>query len=162
MNLATIRVLFTYNDWARDQLMPLLAPLDAGRLDREFDIGLGSLRRTMGHLYGAEWIWLARWKGRSPAKQEIPSDSQEMGDLWQSWRETADERDLFLDSLSDADLERNVTYTNLKGIEWTFKLGHMLLHVCNHGTHHRAQALNMLRRVGVPPPEMDFLRVFEA
>jgi uncharacterized damage-inducible protein DinB len=54
-----------------------------------------------------------------------------------------------------------VTYTNVKGKQGTFKLGHMLIHVCNHGTHHRAQAINMLRHVGVSPPEMDFLWMFK-
>ena len=65
------------------------------------------------------------------------------------------------ESLADADLEQSFTYTNTQGKTWTFQLGHMLMHVCNHGTHHRAQALNMLRHIGVEPPELDLLRMFE-
>ena len=84
-----------------------------------------------------------------------------MNDLWEQWRRTAAERNLFLDALADEDLQRRVTYTNPLGEGNAFCLGHMLLHVCNHGTHHRAQAVNMLRHVGVPPPQMDLLYMYE-
>lgn len=84
-----------------------------------------------------------------------------MAALWQTWRETAGERNTYFDGPTDADLERDVTYTNVKGQSFTFQLGYMLMHICNHGTHHRAQALNMLRHVGVQPPEMDLLVMFE-
>ena len=161
MNLQTIRVLFGYNDRARDQLMPLVKPLGADALDRTFEMGMGTLRKTMGHLYGAEWVWLARWKGHSPTQQELPNDFSSIDALWRAWRETAEERDAYLDSLADADLDRSITYTNTRGKTWAFQLGHMLMHVCNHGTHHRAQALNMLRRIGAEPPELDLLRMFE-
>src|SRR5262249_43238231 len=35
----------------------------------------------------------------------------------------------------------------------------LMLHVCNHGSHHRAQAVNMLRHVGgdVPKPGADYV-----
>ena len=161
MNLATIRELFKYNDWGRDRLMPLVVKLDDEQLDRPFEMGGGSLRKTMWHLFGAEWSWLQRWQGHSPKHGECPRDFATMNDLWEQWRRTAAERNLFLDSLSDGDLLRRVTYTNLRGEVNTFCLGHMLLHICNHGTHHRAQAVNMLRHLGVPPPQMDLLCMYE-
>ena len=39
-----------------------------------------------------------------------------------------------------------------------FTRGSILLHVFNHGTHHRVQCLNMLRHLGVDPlPEIDLI-----
>jgi uncharacterized damage-inducible protein DinB len=32
-----------------------------------------------------------------------------------------------------------------------------MVQVCSHGTHHRAQALNMLRRLGAPVSELDLI-----
>ena len=33
---------------------------------------------------------------------------------------------------------------------YTFTRGVTLVHVCTHGTHHRAQCINMLRHLNVP------------
>jgi uncharacterized damage-inducible protein DinB len=90
----------------------------------------------------------------------MPHDFSAMTELWDIWRKTADERDQYFTTLAPADLQRNVTYSNTLGETNTFKLGHMILHVFNHGAHHRAQAINMLRHLGVPPMEMDFLEMF--
>lgn len=157
MNLDTVRELFRYNDWARDRVLTLVAPLDPSALDRRFEMGEGSLRATVGHIHEAEWNWLQRWQGRSPKKGEAPHEFATIQALWTQWRLTADDRDRFLNTLHDADLDRAVTYTNMLGETYSFKVGYMLLHVCNHGTHHRAQAVNMLRHLGVKPPPMDFL-----
>jgi uncharacterized damage-inducible protein DinB len=50
----------------------------------------------------------------------------------------------------------------LGGTPYRFTVGAMLVHVTTHGMHHRAQCLNMLRRLGVPGvsdrlPEIDVL-----
>jgi uncharacterized damage-inducible protein DinB len=162
MDLATIRVLFTYNDWGRDRLMALAAGLPDEKLDRPFEMGEGSLRKTLEHLFGAEWTWLQRCKGRSPASGECPRNFTTLSALWDEWRRTAEQRNDFVGTLSSADLPRPVTYVHpSSGKRYSFQLGHVLLHVCNHGTHHRAQALNMLRHVGAEVPEMDLLVMYE-
>jgi uncharacterized damage-inducible protein DinB len=33
----------------------------------------------------------------------------------------------------------------------------MLLQLCYHATHHRAQAVNILRRLGTQAPELDYM-----
>ena len=159
MDLATIRELFVYNDWGRDRLMALADKLDDAQLDRPFEMGEGSLRKTLQHLFGAEWSWLERCRGRSPAHGECPRDFPTIAALWQQWRQTARERNAHIDTLTNADLASSVTFVHPSGQEYTFTLGHVLLHVCNHGTHHRAQALNMLRHLGAPVPEMDLLQM---
>jgi uncharacterized damage-inducible protein DinB len=161
MDLDTIRILFTYQDWTRDRLMAVVEPLSDGQLDRAFEMGPGSLRETVGHLYASEWLWLARWKGRPPVRSDVPSEFASMTALRKAWRLTADERNAFLDTLADTDLDRSITSTGMDGNERTFTLGQMMLHACNHGTHHRAQALNMLRHVGVNPPPLDFTIMFD-
>jgi uncharacterized damage-inducible protein DinB len=161
MNVETLRGFFVYNDWARDRLMPYMIDLRDEQLDRPFEMGEGSLRKTMWHIFGAEWSWLQRWKGHAPKHGDCPRDFATMQDLWEQWRKTADERNRFLDTLTDDDLQRPITYTTPLGEQATFKLGHMMMHVCNHGTHHRAQAVNMLRHLGVDPPQMDLLYMYE-
>ena len=161
MDLVTIRELFAYHDWGRDRLMALAETRHDSQLDRTFEMGEGSLRKTLEHLFGAEWTWLQRCKGRSPAHGECPRDFTSMAALWDQWRQVAQQRNALLDTLSNADLSRSVTYIHPTGKTYSFQLGHVLLHVCCHGTHHRAQALNMLRHLGITVPEMDLLVMHE-
>src|SRR5690349_4289841 len=51
----------------------------------------------------------------------------------------------------------------MRGGQYTSPLFDILLHVANHGTHHRAQALNMLRHLDVKAPRIDYIfRAFES
>lgn len=157
METDTLRGLFAHNDWARDKLVTLASELTDEQLDRPFEMGPGSLRETLRHLYGAERIWYERWQGREQPQFPRARTLTAMGDLWQAFRDLAAARDAYLDPLGQADLQRPVTYANPEGETHTFPLGDLLLHVCNHGFHHRAQALNMLRHVGAKPRGLDYL-----
>ena len=157
MKLDVFRELFAYNDWARDRLLDRVAPIDDAKLDRPFEMGEGSLRKTVAHLYGSEWMWLQRWRGNSPGAADMPKPFPTVAALWEAWRTHAADRNEFVAALSDADLDREVAYVNAKGEHHAALLGPMMLHVANHGTHHRAQALNMLRHLGVAPPALDII-----
>ena len=76
--------------------------------------------------------------------------------LREACRRTAEQRDAFTASKTDADLRLPTTALVRTGTR-SFPLGVAMLQVCCHGTHHRAQAVNMLRHLGVPPPELDFI-----
>ena len=67
------------------------------------------------------------------------------------------ERDAFLATLSNEDLTRNQSYRDSKGGLFSASLGDMILQGCIHSIHHRAQAVNMIRRVGGAGLEMDYM-----
>jgi uncharacterized damage-inducible protein DinB len=157
METGTLRGLFAHNDWARDKLMTLASKLSDEQLDRRFEMGPGSLRETLRHLYGAERIWFERWQGGEQPQFPRARTISPLSDLWQAFRDLAAARNMYLDTLGEADLQRPVTYANPEGETHTFPLGDLMLHVCNHGFHHRAQALNMLRHSGVKVPGLDYL-----
>ncbi|MGE0480977.1 MAG: DinB family protein [Phycisphaerae bacterium] len=159
IRLPTIRELFAYNDWARQRLLDASAALADDALDRPFQMGQGTLRKTLHHLYAAERVWLDRWLGVVTPPDRRVADRAPLAALAADQHALAAERDRFIAALRDDELSRPVTYTNLRGETNTFELGRLLLHVCNHGVHHRAQALNMLRRLGValPKPEIDYI-----
>lgn len=56
---------------------------------------------------------------------------------------------------------RGGRFDEMMGVEFTserFSRGTAFVHVCTHGVHHRAQAVNMLRRLGVAElPELEAL-----
>ena len=155
--MSTLRELFAHNDWARDKLMTLAAGLSEAQLDQPFEIGCGAVRESLRHLYGAERIWFERWQGGDLPQYPHSRDIVAMDELWSAFRALAAARDAQLDALAEGDLQHAVTYTDPHGQRRTVALGDLLLHVCNHGFHHRAQVLNMLRRLGVTVSGLDFL-----
>ena len=59
--------------------------------------------------------------------------------------------------MSDDGLQREVKAQPRPDYFASFPIGQTMLQLCNHGTHHRAQALNMLRHLGAPAMRMDYL-----
>jgi uncharacterized damage-inducible protein DinB/uncharacterized protein YciI len=152
-HLAVLRELLHYGDWARERVFAAAEPLDAAALDHPFDMGPGTLRKVLQHYYRAERFWYERWRGpsRFPASDDVPAPRE----LHRHLRELAVERAAWLETLTPEQLTATHAYPNDAGGTDRLTLRGMLLHVCNHGTHHRAQAVNMLRRLGAVTPELD-------
>jgi uncharacterized damage-inducible protein DinB len=159
MYAPTLRELFTYSDWAREKLFAMAAALSDDRLDRAFEMGPGSIRNTLHHLWAAEKLWLERWTAGGQPKFVFPEAGLPPAVLLDRARSTAGERDAFLARQGESDLARPLAFTNLKGESFRLPLGGQMLHVCNHGIHHRAQVTNMLRRVGgtLPQRGLDYI-----
>ncbi|MHC5115402.1 MAG: DinB family protein [Planctomycetota bacterium] len=157
-DVTPLRALHIHNDWARDQLMSIAATLSDAQLDQPFELGPGSLRRTLHHLWHSEQVWLDRWAGNT-ISDPVDAESMAMDMLWACFRDTAHARDAFLASVGEAGFSKRCTYTRPGGGEFTIPVGDAVLHVINHGFHHRAQLLNMLRHTdGVEPPiGLDYL-----
>jgi uncharacterized damage-inducible protein DinB len=153
IGLGTIRECLRYTAWARDKLLARAAALADAQLDQPFPMGTGSLRATLQHLYGAERTWFVRWQGSEQPQFPHSHTLAAPGDLWLAYRALATARDDVLATLHDDDLERPITYITQAGQTCTNSLGDILLHVSNHGTHHRAQAGWMLRQLGSPLPK---------
>ena len=154
--LDTVHAFLKYSDWATQQVLRCSFPLGAEQLDRPFKMGMGTFRRTLLHIYHGEHVWLKRWKSETIAWP--PEDeSVTLTALAEGFRKTWQERDAFLESLSDAELDRSVVYVDSSGGYFQTKLGHMLIEGCLHSTHHRAQAVNMLRQLGAETPELDYI-----
>ena len=157
MTVETIRELFAHGDWARDKLLGLADGLVDEQLDRPFDIGPGSLRATLRHLYGAERIWFERWQGAEQPQHPTSRSLTTIAELRQAWLKLAAARGDYLTQIGSVGLMKTADYTDLAGKPRSQHIGDLMLHVCNHGVHHRAQALNMLRRLGVKTPGLDYL-----
>jgi len=159
VHLGTLRELFAFADWARGKLVSAAGSLSDAQLDHKFDMGEGSLRATLNHLWSAERVWLDRWKNQPPPRYRTDAAGVSISQLGSEFHDLAGERNAFVEGQSDTDLPRPLTYTNLRGETLTLPLGGTILHLSNHGSHHRAQAVNMLRRIGkpLPPPGADYI-----
>lgn len=153
-----LREFFSYTDWAREKTFDLAGGLSDELLDRPFEMGLGSIRATLYHIWAAEDIWFLRWtQSPSPAfKQETGVPVEE---IRSRARNTAEGRNAFLATLDEAKLAAPHAFTNIKGEKYSLPLAGQMQHVGNHGIHHRAQFVNMLRHVGaaLPKPGLDYI-----
>ena len=149
----TLRELFLFNDWGRDRLLAAGRPLPDSKLDQPFDMGPGSLRKTLQHLWSVEQVWLERWLGNSNPDYAALSADRTLDQLGSNWKATAAERNALIDRLAEAGLSRMVSFTTRTGEAYSLALGDLMLHVVMHGVHHRAQVTNMLRHVGAELPK---------
>ena len=158
---STLRDLFRHLDWASERVLAAAELLDDARLDRTFDIGPGSLRKTLAHVWVAHWVWLRRIAGEAPPKPPLDIACVPLADLRTFIAESRAARDGALAAMNDEDLARELSYTNFRGEPFVARVETILLHVCNHAAHHHAQALNMLRHAGVAKPaKVDYISMY--
>ncbi|HEV2388240.1 MAG TPA: DinB family protein [Candidatus Acidoferrales bacterium] len=159
--LETLRALFEYNYWARDRQLRACAALTEEQFLRPMQSSFSSVRDTLAHLVGVEWVWLERWRGRSPtaleAKQFAPETFPSLASVEQRWRAVEQEVREYLANLEEAALPSALSYVNLKGERFTYALWQALLHLVNHQTYHRGQVTTLLRQLGAPAPQIDYL-----
>jgi uncharacterized damage-inducible protein DinB len=159
VSLPALQRLFAYTRWANARTLESVEPLTAEEYGRQVGGSFGSIRGTLVHLYGADWVWLERLHGRSP--RALPSADESVASLEslrEKWRAVEDATAAFADGLTPDRLETTVTYVNFVGETWTYTLGDALLHIANHGTYHRGQIATLLRILGRTPVSTDYLR----
>jgi uncharacterized damage-inducible protein DinB len=157
IDLDTSRTLLEYTDWSTRQLLECAAPLGDADLDKDLEIGPGSLRRILVHTYNGESVWLKRWQGNTEARWPSESEAISVKDLEARFEREWVERDRFLAMLPPSDVVVPMTYRDSKGSMFKATLGSMIMQAVLHSKHHQAQACNALRRLGARWPELDFM-----
>ncbi len=144
--LAYHRRLFGFDHWANLAVLDTVAPV-AERVPRSL--------AWLNHIVGAKRVWLARVTaspmpfGVNPTftPAELAEQLVLANDGWQA----------FFDTQTDADLDRVIQYTNLKGDSFESPLVDILAHLPVHGQHHRGQVNADLRAAGIAPPVIDYI-----
>jgi uncharacterized damage-inducible protein DinB len=111
--------------------------------------------KLMTHLGESKNVWLRRLKNDSPVQltwttlpyDEIVSLHKSIGPQWQD----------YLNSLSDNGLDKTIAYRTSKGDPFENTIGDCIMHVINHGTHHRGQVSMLIRQKGGTPTPMDLI-----
>ena len=154
MSVAMIRDLYEYHRWANRRLFEFAAGLGEAACGREVGahFSMPTVMGMFGHLYGADWIWLSRWRGTSPTRLPGPEFTS-MAEVRRTWDPLEAEQRAFVDALGEADLARSVEYRNTEGRPFRAPLGPLLQHVANHATHHRSEIATMVTILSGSPPD---------
>lgn len=162
MNLTDIKHLFDYTEWANDRAIDAGSRLSDEHLRRDFRISHQSIFGTLVHMARAEWIWLERWNGRSPAKDESWSlwtteSCPNLAMLKERWRDVIEGRAHLISELDEEQLGAELPFKLLSGDHSSMRLVDQMQHVANHATLHRGQVVGMIRQLGLEPPPTDLL-----
>jgi uncharacterized damage-inducible protein DinB len=161
MNLEQLRTLVDYNYWARDRLLDAVEPLSPDQFTRDLGNSFSSIRDTVVHLYGAEWIWCARWEGEPPQSLPDPSGFPDLASIRRAWTEQERRVRAVLERLGEDGIGRPIEYRTMDGRPQAQIFWQMLQHLVNHGSYHRGQVTTLLRQLKQPPPKsMDLITFY--
>jgi uncharacterized damage-inducible protein DinB len=146
-----LRRLVDYNRWADERILAAVEGVPPEELARPREAYFETLAANLRHTLLAQRNWLARWRG------EVPRSDQTITEPWRDAYAAAHEALRgYVAGLSDADADRVVRYTDLRGIAREIVLADAIVHVVNHGTAHRAETGLLLERLGRSPGDLDY------
>ena len=139
--------LFAHMRWADTRAREALRDTPGALVERALEL--------YGHVLGAEHVWLSRLHDEKPTVPVWPRLSvQEAAAL-------ADDLhagfDAYVASIGADDLDRDVTYTNSAGQQFTTRVEDILFHVAMHGSYHRGQVAMLIRDGGGSPAPTDYI-----
>ena len=159
MNKNNLLILAEYNIWATNRLIQRLESIHNDDFYKDVGLYFKSIAGTLNHLLlGEHYLWYSRFnEGVSPKialdtiihteKAALLSELQQKSVNWIS----------FIDQIDETTLEGTFTYKRVSGQELTLPFAATLIHVFNHGTHHRGQITAAVTVLGYPCPELDLV-----
>jgi uncharacterized damage-inducible protein DinB len=160
VTLELLRLLFQYNEWADRRMVDACSALTNEQFTRDLGSSFRSVRDTLVHLYGAEWVWNERIEGRSPTSLVAGTGFPDLASV----RTKLEEMDSFyidyVSRLTPQDLERVIHYKSFAGDEFSNPLWQTLHQLTNHASYHRGQIITLLRQLGAKPVTTDLIAYY--
>ena len=143
-----------YTAWASEKLVAEAARLSPGELNHDFHTADRSVLETLVHIFAADRLWLFRLAGGADPGFVADAD-RSLAALETEWPAVLGQWQEWAGKLTDEAAVREVAYSDMDGRKFSQPLWQLVLHVVNHGTHHRGQVSGFLRALGHTPPELD-------
>jgi len=146
-----LKVLLRYHHWATARLLEHADKLSSVQFHQRFAIGRGSVHDTLIHVVECVFIWVDFMRGESRARLEgrvytVLEISKHLD------RSIAEMEEWLSKPLTD------IVRVDFDGTIVPFTRAVAIMQPLVHGTHHRAQCLNMLKQLGIAPlPEIDLI-----
>lgn len=160
MSPEEIRTLYEYNAWANHRGLDAAAELTDEQFTKPLGSSFSSVRDTLAHIFGAEWVWLERFQGRSPSSLPDATQFPTLESLRERWSEHELRLLNFVKGLTPQDLARVMEYKTLKFGVYRNPLWQSMQHLVNHGTYHRGQVTTLLRQLGAQPLSSDLMHFY--
>lgn len=158
-----IQLLYEYDRWANNRVLQAVSALNTEEFTRDLGGSFRSVRDTLVHLIGGEWIWLAYWN-RPPETAAALADLRtgrdtlfrpdtfpDVAALHSRWAEVEKQQIEFVNCLTAELLEKMLPFRTIQ-----VRLVHLMQHLANHSTYHRGQVALMMRQLDAEPLATDF------
>ena len=150
---ALVKDYVIYNAWVTKTLIDWLKNKPSETLEQVVPSSFPSIKETLIHIWDTQRFWL------SVIEQSTPPQSFRFGfegtiqDVFEGFEEQSDEFVTFVTSLSEADLQEEVSFDTpwVKGTQSRFEFIH---HCINHSSYHRGQLVTIGRNVGITDAPM--------
>jgi uncharacterized damage-inducible protein DinB len=158
-----IQLLYQYDRWANNRVLQAASALSAEEFTRDLGGSFRSVRDTLLHIIGGEWIWLRYWKQPSPDSAFLTELRTRREALFHpdafpnatavelKWAEVEQEQIEFVNRVTNELLETMLPFRTTR-----VPLAHLMQHLANHSTYHRGQIALMLRQLNSKPIATDF------
>lgn len=156
---------YSYLVLSRQKILDWSRPLSAEQHARQFPIGLGTLARTLTHIMICEWFYVRRMQGEEvPLYKDWPIQDENpprLEVIVQWWKEQERRTRAAIEAVEKARAWGTVmTYMaqreDNKRVEVSATKGDIFTQLVTHEVHHRAQAMNILRQLGVKAEDIDY------
>ena len=163
MNKEDVQLLYQYDRWANHRALQAASALSAEAFTRDLGGSFRSVRDTLVHIFGGEWIWLTYWSMDSHsfaalAELRTRRDALFNPELFPTfdavqskWGEVEEQQIKFVSAITDEQLEKKLPFRTTE-----LKLAHLMQHMANHSTYHRGQISLMMRQLKAEPVATDF------
>jgi len=155
--LTQLRALYDYNAWANGRVLDAAAKVSDEDLARDLGASFGSVQGNLRHVLSAQNTWVARWTLSAPEPDPDLSSGGAIDTLRRAYEASHGAVQRYLSNLSEEDLSGDLRYTDTRGVAQHPILWTVLLHVANHGTHHRAESAMLLTSLGSAPRQLDYM-----
>jgi len=148
---------------AREKLLGWVRPLTQEQYTRSFPFGKRSVRGSLVEIARAEYFLACRLREEPlPPVEEWPfSEAKQptLPDLEQVWTPHSTETRATLARTTDWDRDVTSRLVRESGpVRLTATKGDIALQILFHEVHHRAQAMAMLRQLGIEAQNLDYIR----
>jgi uncharacterized damage-inducible protein DinB len=155
-----MRDLFAFNAWANQRVLSAVEAINTEQYTRPLGSSFSSVRDTLAHICGVEWVWLERLQGRSPAAIPKAEEYPDVATLRTRWAEIERRWLEYVSRLDQGELDEEVDYKTLSFGASRDARWQMMQHVVNHGTYHRGQVISMLRQLGAKGTSTDLIAFY--
>jgi uncharacterized damage-inducible protein DinB len=152
---AFLLALWDYDSWANERILAATAALPPEALQQPLASGHDTLLGTLWHIVGAAETWRVRAETGQDPVEASDFGTSELAVLAARARAEAVAMRAFLQGLPDARIVEPMRYTT-EGVVREQPHWQVLVHLVNHGTHHRGELAAALTALGHSPGEIDF------
>jgi uncharacterized damage-inducible protein DinB len=154
MSLTMIRHFYEYHFAENRSLWDTyIVPLPQEQFLQSSPYSLGSVRHHLVHMMSVDQTWFCGLRGLEIPDPLDPNNFEDRQALRTHWDSIEKMMRDYLAALSESALYEKP----LDGEDGDLVLCQVLLHVVNHGTDHRAQALRLLNDLGVKTTSQDYI-----